>query len=298
MAAFMLSRMSATKANQVLYIVPAIDQPSTASSVDKQLLLKLLQVPSMSRTKRLPGLCCFHMHQRVRFTANIAPPFATQDTEGTIVGFDPDHRDTHALLSLRSNQFSTGEVQLRYMPKAVYVKIDDCTDNFLPPCPCAQHLATGHHLDCPDCSANAEHPGVYSLEASSRTWYYYPNGQNGEYMKVHRRQLALMPLKSVGLYSMQGTTADPGLTAYWEFGAFCDESLQWLIVYVMLSRCRGLAALKSVGLSPKIRDIIERGPPEDYVGNFEKLFGAKITHTKLLAKNAAQQHKFLPENFL
>ena len=48
----------------------------------------------------------------------------------------------------------------------------------------------------------------------------------------------------------------------------------------------------------KICEIIERGPPEDFVGNFEKLFGAKISHTKLLATDAAQQYKFLPENFL
>ena len=160
------------------------------------------------------------------------------------------------------------------------------------------HVSDGYHPDCTDCSANAEQPGVYSVEALSRTWKYYPQGYNGEYMKVNRRQLPLMPLKSVGLYSMQGTTADPGLTAYWEFGAFCDESLQWLIVYVMLSRCRSLATLKSVGLSPKIREIIERGPPEDFIGNFEKLFGAKIKDTKLLAQNAAQHYKFLPENFL
>jgi len=298
MAAFMLSRMSAAKANQVLYIMPAIDQPQTVGQPTKDLLLKLLQVPSMSRTKRLPGLCCFHVQQKVRFTANVAPPFATQDTEGTVVGFDPDPRDVSAYMSLGQNLYPTGEVQLQYMPTAVYVRIDDCTEQFLPPCPCAVHVSDGCHPDCSDCSANAAQPGVYSLEPISRTWYYYPHGYNGEYMKVNRRQLALMPLKSVGLYSMQGTTADPGLTAYWEFGAFCDESLQWLIVYVMLSRCRSLATLRSVSLSPKIRDIIETGPPEAYVGNFEKLFGKKIVYTKLLAENAAQQYKFLPENFL
>ena len=298
MAAFMLSRMSAAKANQVLYIMPAIDQPQTVGQPDRELLLKLIQVPSMSRTKRLPGLCCFHMQQRVRLTSNIAPPFATQDTEGTIVGFDPDPRDVSVSLSLKKNHFPAGEVQLSYMPTAVYVKIDECTDQFLPPCPCAQHVSDGYRRDCPECSVNAEQPGVYSLEAISRTWYYYPHGYQGEYMKVNRRGLPLLPLKSVSLYSMQGTTADPGLTAYWEFGAFCDESLQWLIVYVMLSRCRSLQTLRSVGLSPKIREIIERGPPEDYVGNFEKLFGAKISHTKLLAKEAAQQYNFLPEHFL
>ena len=47
------------------------------------------------------------------------------------------------------------------------------------------------HANCPDCLANAEQPGVYSLEAIARTWYYYPKGDQAEYMKVNRRQFPI-----------------------------------------------------------------------------------------------------------
>ena len=40
---------------------------------------------------------------------------------------------------------------------------------------------------------------------------------------------------------MQGTTADPGMVAYWMFPLRRSETIQWLIVYVMLSRPRSLS---------------------------------------------------------
>ena len=40
---------------------------------------------------------------------------------------------------------------------------------------------------------------------------------------------------------------------------------------VMLSRPRSLATIKSVNLTKQIRDIIEQGPPEDLVVNFDTL---------------------------
>ena len=75
---------------------------------------------------------------------------------------------------------------------------------------------------------------------------------------------------------MQGTTADPGMVAYWMFPLRCSETIQWLIVYVMLSRPCSLSQLKSVNLTTKIREIIEGGPPEDLVHNFRSLFSEKI----------------------
>ena len=96
---------------------------------------------------------------------------------------------------------------------------------------------------------------------------------------------------------MQGTTADPGLVAYWFFPQRCDTPIRWLIVYVMLSRPRSLATLKSVNLTQKIRDIIEQGPPNDLVANFDKLFHVKIEETRKLALQAARAHGLLPEFF-
>ena len=79
------------------------------------------------------------------------------------------------------------------------------------------------------------------------------------------------------LYSMQGTTADPGMIAYWFFPQRCSKTVKWLTVYVMLSRPRSLAILISVGLTQKVRDIIEEGPPTDLVKTFHNLFDGKIT---------------------
>ena len=96
------------------------------------------------------------------------------------------------------------------------------------------------------------------------------------------------------LYSMQGTTADPGMVAYWFFPQRCSPTVKWLIVYVMLSRPRSLATRKSVGLTDKVRAIIERGPPEELVATFHKLFDGKIKETKSVAAQAAQRYGLLP----
>ena len=93
---------------------------------------------------------------------------------------------------------------------------------------------------------------------------------------------------------MQGTTADPGLVADWFFPQRCAETIRWLIVYGMLSRLRSLATLKSVNLTKQIRDIMEKGPPEDLVANFDKLFREKIEATAALARTAARAYGLLP----
>ena len=113
---------------------------------------------------------------------------------------------------------------------------------------------------------------------------------------ISRRQMPLMPAPAVPLYSMQGTTADPGLVAYWFSPQHCTDTVRWLIVYVVLSRPRSLATLKSVNLTKQIRDIIEQCPPNDLVANFDKLFHDKIEETQKLARQAARAHGLLPDS--
>jgi hypothetical protein len=103
-----------------------------------------------------------------------------------------------------------------------------------------------------------------------------------------------MPAPAMPLYSMQGTTADPGMVAYLFFPQRCSPTVKWLIVYVMLSRPRSLATLKSVCLTSKVRDLIEQGPPTELVATFHKLFDAKIKETKALAARAAKRYNLLP----
>ena len=68
-----------------------------------------------------------------------------------------------------------------------------------------------------------------------------------------------------------------------------DPEVKWLLVYVMLSRVRGFDCLVSSGLNDKIRDIIEEGPPEMLVGNFNKIFGEKIKATRKAAREARRK---------
>ena len=65
-----------------------------------------------------------------------------------------------------------------------------------------------------------------------------------------------------------------------------DDDIKWLSVYVMLSRVRSLSRLRSIGLTPKIRKNIERGPPSMLAENSEKLFRKKIEYTSKAAKAA------------
>ena len=64
----------------------------------------------------------------------------------------------------------------------------------------------------------------------------------------------------------------------------------------MLSRPRSLATIKSVNLTKQIRDIIEQGPPEDLVVNFDKLFREKIEATSHIARETARAFGLVLEN--
>ena len=70
--------------------------------------------------------------------------------------------------------------------------------------------------------------------------------------------------KTCSLYSLQGTTASPGLIA-----DFTAPNVLYLIVCVLLSRVRKLDDLISIGLiTDSIRNIIEGRPSDDLVGTF------------------------------
>ena len=262
MASFMLARRSAREARHTLFYVQAVDQakaiiPETNTA---RFYEDLLRIPSLQKTKRLPPVVLFHVGMRVRLTTTIQQPFAVQDVEGTVVGFDPDPADSIATARLRSQASShAGDFACRLMPKAIYVKLDDCKLQLLPPAQCPEH--SEHTPACSRCTSAAQ-PGVMAILPMSRTFKHdYSPTEKTKYVIISRTQIPLMPAQAVPLYSMQGTTADPGLVAYWFFPQRCTDTIRWLIVYVMLSRPRSLATLKSVNLTKQIRDIIEQAPP-------------------------------------
>ena len=295
MAAFMLARVSAQKSGQTLFYAQAVDQPLSliAQATTDEFYEELLRIPSLSSTKRLPACFLWHFGMRVKFSTTLQQPFAVQDVEGVVVGFEPDDKDHDTQVALNSS-VCKGEFICRFQPKAIYVKIDDCEHHFLPPAPCSEHRLTGHDPSCLNC-ISAVRPGVFAVKPLKRTFkYFYDPKNKTQYVNVQRSQFPLMPALAMPLYSMQGTTADPGMVAYWFFPQRCSATVKWLIVYVMLSRPRSLATISSVGLTLKVRAIIEDGPPAELVATFKKLFDVKIAQTKAQAVQAAKRYGLLP----
>ena len=88
---------------------------------------------------------------------------------------------------------------------------------------------------------------------------------------------------------MQGMTAKPGLVAHWTLPPRLDYDIKWLICYVILSRVPSLPQLMSIGLSDKIREIIEGGPPDTLVQAFTTLFEHKAEQTLAAALEARRR---------
>ena len=104
-------------------------------------------------------------------------------------------------------------------------------------------------------------------------------------VKVKRKQLPLVCLTASTLHVLQGCTCEPGLIFHWKFPRRLTRDMVWLAVYVAISRVRSLATFRSVGLTTKIRHIIEGGPPDSIPATFAKYFEEKERRTKELAEN-------------
>ena len=88
---------------------------------------------------------------------------------------------------------------------------------------------------------------------------------------------------------MQGMTASPGLVAHWVLPARVASDIKWLICYVTLSRVPSLKQLVSIGLSDKIRDVLESGPPESLVHISLPGLHKQIQDTRLAAQQAKER---------
>ena len=105
-------------------------------------------------------------------------------------------------------------------------------------------------------------------------------------VKAKRTQVPLVCLQPSTLHVLQGCTTDPGLIFHWKFPRRLSSDLRWLAVYVALSRVRALKNFRSVGLTTKIREIIEEGPPETIPAQFKKYFAATELKTQKAADAA------------
>jgi len=230
MATAIRSKLSARATKATLYVVqaedeivnpwPELDNGQTRKIVGEQ----LLRLPNMNTTGRLPGFAMFHIGMRVRLTQPVEPPDAVVDATGTVVGIEfnslePQSHTRGAGLGHGAAEPVASVVLLRHQPVCVYVKLDDCDTEFLPPKPCAEHGLTGGDKTCSACSF---FPGVLAVKPCSnkRPWQIdvsVPNENKVRETKVIRTTLPIVCLKASTLHVLQGATADPGLIFHWVF---------------------------------------------------------------------------------
>jgi hypothetical protein len=212
----------------------------------------------------------------VRLTTTLANPWAVQDATATV-------------LEIYGQEYSCNAAEKLVTKLAkVVVRLHNCEHVFLPCEPC-QGCATFNPL-CSDCADKREElKGVFAVEPITRSWKYDGPELQGQFINVSRSQLPLAPGKVLPLYSMQGMTAEPGLVAHWVVPPRLEHDIKWLICYVMLSRVPSLKQLVSIGLSSKIREIMESGPPEGIVQCFNTLFTDKIEATNAAALQAKRR---------
>ena len=294
MAQVIRSIASARHAKAPLYAVQAEDfiqdRPWNVSLEDAT--RAILQHPNMNNTGRLPGIALLHVGMHVRITMTLEQGVVPVDCTGVVLGIDfhPDER-----LGAAEHLGSTRV--LRHLPSAVLVKLDGSEMEFLPPAPCRDHADIGASRECDQCKF---FPGVFAVEPKlSRTFRVdvvarptnsADSAEVSEWtLKVQRRQLATTISTASTLHTLQGTTATPGLIFHWNLPPRLSKELKWLAVYVALSRPPSLAQLRSVGLSPAVRKIIEAGPPEGLVGRFAALFDEKIERTQAAAQAAMEE---------
>lgn len=211
---------------------------------------------------------------RVRVTTSVVPSWAVQDSAVTIVAVDLHPSDRH--------ESCAPEKALRSLP-TVNVKLDGVEFEFLPPKPCIAHTTVGYSPICSNCKC---FPGVVTIKPVKRSWLLTSSGSFTT--TVIRTQLPILPENAFALYSLHGSTTDPGMLAHFDMPPKSGHDIKLVIIYVLLSRILSLDRLLSIGLDTSIRKIIEAGLREAVVGPFEDLFRDKSQATALAAKKARE----------
>ena len=112
-------------------------------------------------------------------------------------------------------------------------------------------------------------------------------------VRAAREQVPLTIAKASTLYTLQGSTTTPGMIYHFRTPRRLNHEQKWIATYMALSRVPSLTQLRSIGLTTKIRDIIDKGPPEGNLTRFLDIFGEKIEQTQIAVTEAMTELSWL-----
>ena len=278
MAQWLRSKYSAAHHHETLFLVPAKDYVQNVEARDMRAVRdELLKYPNMNTTGRLPGVALLHVHMAARLTVTICPRMAPVDSTGVIKSIE-----LHVMDRVRWQQHPDVPMfVLHHMPTVLFRLDGDDTDTGLGP------------------GVVAVKP-IVTAEAFSVTINIPPATGEGCSrarsldVRAKREQVGLTICTAATLYTLQGTTATPGLIYHWRTPRRVTNLMRWIAVYMALSRLQSLKEFRSIGITTKIRDIINGGPPPGMLTRFTHLFASKAEETERLVEEALRELDWMP----
>ena len=233
MAQWDRSLQSAKAANEALYMYAAKYYITNVDSRDIIAVRdRLLKIPNMNSTGRLPAVLLLHIKMCVRCTMTTCRRQAPVDTTGVVQNIEL-HPADHA----QWQQHDHDAILVLHHPPTVLVNIDDNTTNTgLGP----NVIVVGMHL-CEAFSIKVE----LNDARCSRTQCLN--------VRAQREQLPLTIATTSTLYTLQGTTAEPGLIYFFRTPSRLSNVMKCICCYMVLSRVRTLRELRCIGMTPAIR---------------------------------------------
>ena len=122
MACYVRATISARQAQQMLLYLQAVDFTAQIGGKRKQHLEiynRMLAVPSVAHTMRLPGWVMLHPQMRVRLTTQVLPPWAVQGATGTIMEIDVSAQDRQRIHQSSDDSHLAAEMLLKHLPHGV-----------------------------------------------------------------------------------------------------------------------------------------------------------------------------------
>ena len=231
----------------MLMYVQAFDWSRRGKRLTKGEYKQALQVLNMTNTGNRFGMCPLFVGMRVRLTAKLSAKHGiVQDAVGEVqqvifderefLGSGADWREDKNHPARRR-----GYVRLRYLPKGVLVKFDQCKVN--------------HGFG----------EGVVNVASYGATWEFVVHDDVSDVrtfdkVPMNRVNAPLAPERVRTVQTAQGMSMDHCVMMLDRPHVKMSYDDWWLHVYVMLSRVRTASRLLVYGLPP--RWIFERGPPK------------------------------------
>ena len=121
------------------------------------------------------------------------------------------------------------------------------------------------------------------------------SGERTLQVKAAREQVPLTIATASTLYTLQGATTTPGMIYHFDTPRRISAEQKWIATYMALSRVPSLQQLRSIGLTTKIRDLIDDGPPVGKLTRFLNIFEEKIEKTQIAVAEAMAELGWLDD---